>query len=109
MHYGARAKAWITDHDIKQKALAKEFHVTEGMFSHYMTGRNDIPVDVLVKFAQHFHITMDYLVGLCDDPEPPFHLSTQEKQMVTQFRTLSREQRELILQNLKLMQEQNSR
>ena len=48
MHYGARMKEWITDHDIKQKALAKEFHVTEAMMSHYMTGRNEITVDVLV-------------------------------------------------------------
>ena len=39
MRYGSRIKEWITDHDIKQKALAKEFHITESMMSHYMTGR----------------------------------------------------------------------
>ena len=51
MRYGSRIKEWITDHDIKQKALAKEFHITESMMSHYMTGRNEITVDLLwVKY-----------------------------------------------------------
>ena len=58
MHYGSRMKDWITDHDFKQKALAKEFHVTESMMSHYMTGRNEITVDLLVQFARKFNLSM---------------------------------------------------
>ena len=57
MRYGSRIKEWITDHDIKQKALAKEFHITESMMSHYMTGRNEITVDLLVKFAQKYGLS----------------------------------------------------
>ena len=108
-HYGARAKEWITDHDVKQKALAKEFHVTETMLSNYLTGRNDMPVAVLVKIAQRFDISMDYLVGLCDEPEQPMSLSEGERALVSAYRTLSREQRELIAQNIHFMQEQNQK
>lgn len=102
-------KEWITDHDIRQKALAKEFHITEAMMSHYMTGRNEITVDVLVKFARRCGVSMDYLVGLTDDPEPPFPVSAPERAMLEQFRTLSREQKELIAQNIDLMVKQNQR
>jgi plasmid maintenance system antidote protein VapI len=109
MHYGTRAKDWITDHDVKQKTLAKEFHVTEAMMSHYLTGRNEITVDVLVKFAKYFDLSMDYLVGLSDIPERQSALSKSEKQLIDGFRTLSAKQKELILQNVGFMQEQNRR
>ena len=107
MHYGSRMKEWITDHDILQKTLAKEFHVTEAMMSHYMTGRNEVTVDVLVQFAKRTGLSMDYLVGLTDLPRPPMELSEGEQDMVKRFRTLSREQRELIVKNIAIMQEQN--
>ena len=79
MHYGSRAKDWITDHDITQKKLAKEFHITEAMFSNYLNGRNDMPIEILVKIAQYFHITTDYLVGLSDSPLPAIQLSRGER------------------------------
>ena len=108
-HYGVRAKAWITDHDIKQKMLAKEFHITEAMLSNYLTGRNDMPVEVLVKIAAYFDISMDYLVRLCDNPRTPMQTSDEERALISAYRTLSREQRELIAQNIRFMQEQNQK
>ncbi len=109
MSYGSRMKEWITDHDIRQKALAKEFHVTESMMSHYMTGLNEVTVDVLVKFAMREGLSVDYLVGLTDDPKPPFPVSASEREMLNGFRALSKEQRELIVKNIAIMQEQNRR
>lgn len=106
-HFGVKAKEWITDHDVKQKALAKEFHVTEAMLSNYLTGRNDMPVSVLVKIAKRFDISMDYLVGLCEEPNAPISLTESERGLISAYRTLSREQRELIVQNIRFMQEQN--
>ena len=109
MHYGSRAKDWITDHDVTQKKLAKEFHITEAMFSNYLNGRNDIPVEILVKIAQYFEITTDYLVGLSDCPVPTINLTRAERDLVDGFRALSKNQRELIMQNIRLMCEQNQR
>jgi len=109
MNYASRAKDWITDSDIKQKKLAQEFHITEAMFSNYLTGRSDMPVDVLVKIAQYFSLSMDYLVGLTDEPRAPMSLSEAEQELVESFRKLSREQRELIVQNIRFMLEQNKR
>ena len=109
MHYGSRMKEGITDHDIKQKALAKEFHITESMMSHYMRGRNEITVDLLVKFAQKFSLSTDYLVGLTDSREPSLTMSEEERKLVLDLRTLTRDQRELILRNVAIMREQNEK
>lgn len=108
-HFGVRAKEWIVDHDIKQKTLAKELHITEAMLSNYLTGRNDMPTEVLVRLAERFDVTVDYLVGMCDEPVIPMTLSEGERTMVTAYRTLSREQKELIAQNIRFMQEQNQK
>ena len=106
-NYAARAKDWVTDHDLKQKSLAKELHITEAMMSNYLTGKSDIPISVLVAFAKYFDLSMDYLVGLRDDPARPLELSEEERRLVLDFRTLSRNQRELICKNVAIMQEQN--
>ena len=109
MDYVSRAKNQITDSDMKQKDLAQIFHVSEAALSNYLTGRSDMPVEILVKIAQYFNLSMDYLVGLSDAPHPSMPLTNNEKTMVDQFRQLNADQQELILQNIRLMQEQNRR
>ena len=109
MAYEKRMKEWITDHDIRQKTLAKEFHVTEAMMSHYMTGRNDVTVDVLVQFAKREGLSVDYLVGLADVPQPQKPLSNIERALVEGFQTLSPQQKELIVKNIAIMREQNQK
>ena len=109
MDYISRAKNQIADSDIKQKKLAEIFHISEGALSNYLTGRSEMPVEILVKIAQYFDLSMDYLVGLSDEPRPNMTLTKNEQNMVNQFRQLNQDQRELILQALNLMQEQNKR
>ncbi len=52
---------------------------------------------------------MDYLVGLSDEPMPPIRLTESECQLIENFRTLHSTQKELIVKNVAIMQEQNQR
>ncbi len=109
MKYGARIKDLLSDKDLKQKTLAKELNLTESTLSNYITQRTDMPPEILAGIAERLSVTTDYILGLSDDPSPPFPVSGSERVMLEQFRQLTREQRELILQNIKLMGEQNRR
>ncbi len=109
MGAGARAKTLITDSDITQKKLAKRFGVTEAMLSNYLSEKNEMPIRVVSQLAEYFHVTADYLLGLTDDPGPGIQLSEGEQALVEGYRSLTREQRELIFQNIRLMREQNRR
>ncbi len=109
MRYAARMKEWITDHDIRQKVLAKEFHITEAVMSHYMTGHSEVTVDVLVKFAKRSGLSMDYLVGLTDEPTPPVRISLHEQELLEGIRTLSGQQRELLVHIVHFMNRQNQK
>lgn len=109
MTYVERAKAIQADSDIKVRALAPHLNTNEHALGSYLNGKRTMPYDVLVRFAQYFHVTTDYLLGLTDTPEPPFPVSASERELLSLFRTLSKEQKELIAQNIDLMVKQNQR
>ena len=109
MGFGARAKMLVTDRDVTQKKLAKHIGITPAKMSNYLTEKNEMPCRVIVGIADYFHVSTDYLLGLTNEPEPPMHISKEEKALVETYRSLSREQRELISQTIRLMGEQNNR
>lgn len=109
MDYGARIKDLLGDQDLKQKALAKELNLSESTLSNYITQRSDIPPEVLAKIAERLSVTTDYLLGLTDDPKRPFPVSEKERALLEHFRSLSQEQKELVVQSIELMRRQNQR
>lgn len=106
---GARAKILITDGDVKQKKLAEIIGISEAKLSHYLTERYEMPTHVVVSIAKYFHVSTDYLLGTAETPEIPIFISAAERKLVENYRTLSRDQKELITRNIAIMQEQNRR
>ena len=39
-------------------------------YSKYETGENDIPTIILIKLAKYYNTSIDYLLGITDDPKP---------------------------------------
>ena len=109
MEWFVRAKALQTDSDVKIRTLANEFDISEHTLSNYLNGKRTMPYGVLVQFANYFGVTTDYLLGRAEQPELPFAVSLNERAMLSEFRTLGKEQKELIVQNIKLMKAQNER
>lgn len=109
MNYGAKIKDLLGDRDQKQKALAKALNLTESTLSNYITQRTEVPLEVLAAIASYFPVSADYLLGLTDDPAPPFPLSAEERALVARYRALTGAQKELIDQGMALMEKQNRR
>ena len=51
------------DHDIKQVTLAKYLGVGQGTYSDYENGKINIPIEVLIKLADFYQVSLDYLAG----------------------------------------------
>jgi len=102
-------KAIQTDSDVNVRALSKRLDVSEHSLGNYLNGKRAVPYDVLVKFSKHFHVTVDYLLGLTDDPLPPFPVSAEERALVNRYRALTGAQKELVEQSMELMERQNRR
>ena len=58
------------DKDLYQKDLAEYLKCTQVCYSHYEMGKRDIPTDVLIKLADFYHTSTDYLLGRTDEREP---------------------------------------
>ena len=51
------------DRDLTQKQVAQMLGMSQTGYSKYETGENDIPTTVLIKLADFYGTTTDYLLG----------------------------------------------
>ncbi|MGM9663126.1 MAG: helix-turn-helix domain-containing protein [Oscillospiraceae bacterium] len=58
------------DKDLTQTQVASYLGMSQTGYSKYETGENDIPAVVLVKLAQYYGTSVDYLLGLTDVRKP---------------------------------------
>lgn len=54
------------DRDLTQKQVAQMLGMSQTGYSKYETGENDIPTAVLIKLADFYHTSTDYLLGRSD-------------------------------------------
>lgn len=58
------------DKDISQQRIADYLNVTQATYSRYESGDLDIPTAVLIKLSNYHNVSIDYLLGLTDNPKP---------------------------------------
>ncbi len=56
------------DNDIKQRELAKVLHVSQNTYSQYETGTIELTASILIKLANYYQCSVDYLLDRTDDP-----------------------------------------
>ena len=54
------------DNDMNQTQIAKILGMSQTGYSKYETGENDIPTIVLIKLADFYQTSIDYLLGRTD-------------------------------------------
>ena len=59
------------DRDLKQKAVAEYLGMDPTVYRRYEKGVRSVPVDVVIKLAEYYKVSTDYLLGRTDDPTPP--------------------------------------
>lgn len=58
------------DKDLLQKQIAIILEITRQQYSLYESGKRMIPIDKLVKLANFYNTSTDYLLGLTDETKP---------------------------------------
>ena len=54
------------DRDLTQKEIALVLGMSQTGYSKYETGENDIPTQILIKLADYYGTSVDYLLGRTD-------------------------------------------
>lgn len=58
------------DHDLTQKQIAEYLLCDQSLYSKYEREERPLPLELAVKLAAYYHTSIDYLVGLTDNPTP---------------------------------------
>lgn len=56
------------DHDLTQTQVAKQLNCSQQVYSNYELGQRDIPTDILIKLSAFYHVSVDYILGLTNNP-----------------------------------------
>ena len=54
-----RIQDLLTDADMSQKQLSEILHISQRSYSHYETGSRNIPVEMLIRLANYYDISVD--------------------------------------------------
>lgn len=56
------------DHDLNQTTVATMLGMSQTGYSKYETGENDVPTQVLIRLAEFYHTSIDYILEQTDNP-----------------------------------------
>ena len=55
------------DRDLTQKEVGVILNMSQTGYNQYEIGKNDIPTRVLIKLADFYNTSVDYLLGITDE------------------------------------------
>ncbi len=65
-----RLKNLREDHDLLQKEIADYLNISQVTYSYYESGKRMIPFELLIKLAEYYHTSVDYILGRTNQKEP---------------------------------------
>ncbi|WP_303825675.1 helix-turn-helix domain-containing protein [Ruminococcus flavefaciens] len=100
---------------LTQKEFAKTFNVSEGTVAHYEQGITIPNTEMLEKFADFFHVNVDYLLGRCmleieyNKLNEALYGNMTIADMVNIVSSLSKDKKHYLFQTLSLLGDKNSK
>ncbi len=65
-----RLKDLREDSDIPQRVIAEYLNIKQNTYSQYENKQRQIPLDLLIKLAEYFNVSTDYILGITDIKSP---------------------------------------
>ena len=65
-----RLKDLREDNDLKQSDVAEILGISQQYYHCYESGKNELPLRHCITLSKYYKVSVDYLVGLTDDPCP---------------------------------------
>lgn len=69
MEYCQRLKGLREDRDIKQIEIANILQTSQSYYAQYENGKRPIPFDRIIKLAEFYNVSIDYIAGRTDRKE----------------------------------------
>lgn len=103
MHFGDIVRNLLEERDITQRQLAERLNIAASTLGNYIRNVREPDFETLKKFAAFFHVSTDYLL----DYRPAAEAARGEEELLRVYRSLPPEQRELLIEQGKLLHRMN--
>lgn len=67
MPYYRRLRDLREDNDLTQNQLVKKLGMHKTTYTNYEQGKRDLPLEVAIKIARFYNVSLDYIAGLTND------------------------------------------
>jgi len=93
MDFKSRLYSLREDADLSQKELAERLNLKSSAISKYEKGLSQPSIPTLIKIAEIFNVSVDYLLGLSSlkNPYSTDVFTPKEAEIITKYRKLSKE------------------
>lgn len=93
MAYFKRIRDLREDRDLTQKDLAEKLYMQTTQYRRYESGERSIALELAMQLADYYNVSLDYLAGVSEynNRITTDDLTIEEKQLLTYFRNLSKE------------------
>ncbi|HIZ11889.1 MAG TPA: helix-turn-helix domain-containing protein [Candidatus Eubacterium faecavium] len=69
MEYIKRIRDLREDSDKTQKEIADVLGTSQTMYARYERGANELPIRHLMKLADYYNVSTDFILGRTDEPK----------------------------------------
>ena len=113
MDFYIRLENLLEERNLTQKQLSLDLHIASSTVNGYVNNNREPDFATLVRFAQYFNVSTDYLLGLSSEKKPsPSSLSPAEGALIHLYRSLPQElivEQAKFYQNLELKRQKTSK
>ncbi|MEE0801076.1 MAG: helix-turn-helix transcriptional regulator [Gemmiger sp.] len=99
----------LAEHGTTAYRVAKETGISTATLTDWKKGRSTPKVDKLQKIADYFGVSLDYLCGKTDEPNPPDLLDEIDVGFYGEYRELSEDDKEAVRDFVRVMRERRAR
>jgi len=89
MAYYQRLKDLREDNDLEQKDIANVLGISINQYGRYERGENDIRFEHIIKLAEYYKVSIDYIAGITNYQNGESSLSSEELKVLDIYHDLS--------------------
>lgn len=95
MYFYQRLRDLREDEDMTQAQAAELLGITRQQYQLYESGKREMPFNLIIEFADHFAVSIDYIAGRTSDKRGIGFCSYagEEAQIIEKYRSLDRDRK----------------
>lgn len=57
------------EHKLSQQKIGEIIGCSQRAYCHYEKGQRGIPIPIIIRLADYYNVSVDYIIGRTDNPE----------------------------------------